>query len=318
MVQLKIFTTVFMMSMLFTTTHSLAQIRIYPLDGNANEIINGQNGILGTGLNAPIDTTDRFGTSNSAYYFDGNRYIDIPVPGLLNNTFSVSAWVTIDSLPVYLNDFFGVGDNIADQAFGVGNDINGIGFFHAGYTLGGGNLYVYTDTVPQTQRWYHYVVTRSPTVVKLFIDGILVDTASTLGNLPDYGAGTHAVIGCRSTAFLGYQGWIGKIDDVRFYDYALPDTSVITSQINSEIGAVKNTVNIYPNPASNRLFIDLPNNSSGNIVVLNLFGDQIFEEIFLNESKKEINLTNIAAGIYFVKVFHGEKLSCKKVIVYHN
>ena len=61
--------------------------------------------------------------------------------------------------------------------------------------------------------------------------------------------------------------------------------------------------------------IELPNTSKWNIVILNLLGDKIFEENIFNESKKEINLKNISDGIYFVKVFDGEKQFTKKLII---
>ncbi len=79
---------------------------------------------------------------------------------------------------------------------------------------------------------------------------------------------------------------------------------------------------------SENLFFISPNPSSGNFVVflgeiiakvnieiINIIGENVLNENILNESKKEINLKNISAGIYFVKVFDGEKSYCKKLIV---
>jgi hypothetical protein len=34
--------------------------------------------------------------------------------------------------------------------------------------------------------------------------------------------------------------------------------------------------------------------------------------------KKEINLRNISQGVYFIKVFDGEKSYCKKLIINQN
>lgn len=47
----------------------------HPFNGNANDI--GPNAINGNVVNATL-TTDRNGSANSAYYFDGSSYIDLP------------------------------------------------------------------------------------------------------------------------------------------------------------------------------------------------------------------------------------------------
>ena len=39
------------------------------------------------------------------------------------------------------------------------------------------------------------------------------------------------------------------------------------------------------------------------------------EKNIYNESREEINVKNISAGIYFVKVLDGEKSYCRKLIV---
>lgn len=56
----------------------------------------------------------------------------------------------------------------------------------------------------------------------------------------------------------------------------------------------------------------------GNVEILNILGEKVFTENILNEPKKQINLKNISSGIYFVKVFDGEKYYCKKIIIEQN
>ena len=55
------------------------------------------------------------------------------------------------------------------------------------------------------------------------------------------------------------------------------------------------------------------------------FGQNVYAEDIINESKKEINLNNAAAGIYFVKVYvypdsigNAEKYYCRKIVVEHD
>ena len=70
----------------------------YPFCGNADDIVNGINGIL----HGATLTPDRFGNIDNAFIFDGNDYIE------LNNTFynaaamtqlSYNVWFKVDQLP---------------------------------------------------------------------------------------------------------------------------------------------------------------------------------------------------------------------------
>lgn len=70
-------------------------VAYYPFNGNANDASG--NNINAVTTNATL-TTDRIGTSNSAYYFDGaTSYIQLPYSNLYNfapqDSFSISVWV---------------------------------------------------------------------------------------------------------------------------------------------------------------------------------------------------------------------------------
>ncbi|MEP7171176.1 MAG: T9SS type A sorting domain-containing protein [Bacteroidota bacterium] len=82
---------------------------------------------------------------------------------------------------------------------------------------------------------------------------------------------------------------------------------------------IENDFYISPNPSKGKFIILFEGTIlKGNIEILNILGENVFAENIFIESKKEINLKNIADGIYFVKVFDGEKYYCKKLIVEHD
>ena len=54
------------------------------------------------------------------------------------------------------------------------------------------------------------------------------------------------------------------------------------------------------------------------ICIMSIIGEKVFRINIFKESKKEINLNNISDGIYFMKVFDGEKSYCRKIIIEHN
>lgn len=77
-----------------------------------------------------------------------------------------------------------------------------------------------------------------------------------------------------------------------------------------------NPLLIMPNPTSGFLKVEFEVElNNGNIELFNILGERVYSETIFRESKKEINLKNISQGIYFVKVFDGEKSYCKKLIV---
>jgi hypothetical protein len=87
----------------------------------------------------------------------------------------------------------------------------------------------------------------------------------------------------------------------------------------NEINSDKQLFVISPNPSNGKLIITFERIiKNGRVEILNIVGEKLWREIIFNESKKEINLKNISSGIYFVKVFDGEKNFCKKIIVEHN
>lgn len=75
-------------------------VAYYPFNGNAND--ESGNGHYGTVHGATL-TEDRFGNADSAFYFDGNDYIEISSGEIVpQNTITISAWIKI---PVNFSDF---------------------------------------------------------------------------------------------------------------------------------------------------------------------------------------------------------------------
>lgn len=72
----------------------------------------------------------------------------------------------------------------------------------------------------------------------------------------------------------------------------------------------------FPNPSTGNFTLKFSQYlSKGSIEIYSAIGEKIWYENIYNELKKEIKLKNVCGGIYFVKVFDGEKSYCKKLIV---
>ncbi len=76
----------------------------------------------------------------------------------------------------------------------------------------------------------------------------------------------------------------------------------------------QNNYQVYPNPTNNILNIDFPNNENINIEIVNLFGRSLINEL-INENNSSVDLTNLASGIYLVKISDQTKIiSIQKII----
>ena len=74
----------------------------------------------------------------------------------------------------------------------------------------------------------------------------------------------------------------------------------------------KDLFSIYPNPSTGKFSIEFSNQQQiTSVEIYNLFGESVFQK----QNTNEIDLSSAAKGIYFVKVYAGEKIYTEKIIV---
>lgn len=187
----------------------------YSFSGNANDLSsNGNNGVL---FGSPLLTTDRFGSLNSAYEFDGiDDYI---------NTFSTFDFVD-RSLSLWVNpyDLNGAGST-ANVAISQDDDALNYGLLRASFSNGqmklwaGGSLGTYTSNNIVANSWIHVVLIRQGNISKYYIDNVLVHTSTAHGTGSIVNPNPNLIIGCGRR--LINQFFKGKVDDIRIYDRAI-------------------------------------------------------------------------------------------------
>ncbi len=69
---------------------------------------------------------------------------------------------------------------------------------------------------------------------------------------------------------------------------------------------------IYPNPAKNNLFIETTLNSDIHVSIVNMLGNEVVNTKVTNNT---VNVSNLASGIYIVKITEEGKNSTKKLII---
>lgn len=189
--------------------------------------------------NGAVFIKDRYGKDSSAMFFDGiDDHIIFPHDSFINlNAYTYSAWVKAD-----LNS----GNAMTIMSVGGASNLNpGDGFeqsvswvheLNANRLFGGSYSYnsnivqskIYSNPVEKGE-WYHVTFTRDSSNVKLYVNGVQVQSMSTdsvKGSTAHYGlvSQKRAVIG--SIARLDTYFFKGIIDDVIIYKKPLSVTQV--------------------------------------------------------------------------------------------
>jgi hypothetical protein len=88
----------------------------------------------------------------------------------------------------------------------------------------------------------------------------------------------------------------------------------------SSINTIKENVafNVYPNPNNGEFTLDLGKNTEEAVVeIYNAVGSLVYSEQ-VNQSKVNINLTNVAKGVYFIKIQSQKGQAVKGIVINNN
>lgn len=202
-------------------------VSYYSFDGNANDAIGSNNGVVVGATLAP----DMFGSPNKAYSFQGtNSWIlttDTDFPDG-NKPRTVSMWVTFRSYGIpsptdtglFSYGSGGANDTFYAILFGAARPNNPIAVGRSG----GGDFPQVEGTL--LNHWYHIVLSHDGSTSKIYLDGALKAMANrTYDTILD----GNFYIGSYTHIF----GWSendpcvdGVIDNVRVYNRALTDEEV--------------------------------------------------------------------------------------------
>lgn len=206
----------------------------WPFNGNANdESGNGNNGTV----NGATLTNDRFGNANKAYNFDGiDDYINCGNNPILQlNDFSISIWSNLDSssnwsgvngggyflqkgcdnpLPpnngfsyriYYQNPYGLIADNFTSNRVGLDNNLTGL-----------------------FQNWNNIVFTYNNSQLKLFYNGVIVDSIIRSGTTAINN--DNLLIGCRKELINSLctlnDYFTGQLDDIGIWNRALTNCEI--------------------------------------------------------------------------------------------
>lgn len=253
----------------------------WPFNGNAID----ESGNLNNGsVNNATLTQDRNGNINSAYSFNGNdTYIEVPSNSNLelSNNYSVNGWFqaniffnTATSDRSIISKVQSNGWNDGYEVI-VGGTTNSIA--HVGNV--GGNNFNLSSTGYLLNTWYMFTITYNGSIMNLFMDGVLVNSQATSGNLQT--GSLPLRFGMRDGSI---QYFNGDLDDIGIWNRALSYCE-IQDLYNSQLGSAntfssqsQTSVDTYTWPVNNQtytqsgIYVDTLINAAGcdSLITLNL------------------------------------------------
>jgi len=198
-------------------------IGYWPFNGNANdESGNGNNGSVN---NAALLTTDRYGNSNNAYYFDGTDNSDIDVPS--SNNLNITNDITI-SFWIFSNSNSGEKHIIDRDLCGFNNDwrilqLNNSVHWSSG--VSGSDQFVSVSLI--ANQWNFIVAKREGNLFTLTINDSFSSPSQMTLNNSSFGNNSSPIFFgdavCNSPS---QNNFLGKLDDVGIWNRALSQQEI--------------------------------------------------------------------------------------------
>lgn len=286
-------------------------VAYYPFNGNTNDSTSNNNDGTIVGTVTPV--ANRLNTPNSSYFFDGNNsYIDVPAATSIQPTsaVSVSAWLNTTDKTYWnfavckrLNHSVSPGESYL-LASTSGNSSTwqwAVSSSSTEYTL-------VSNELVEENVWKHLVGTFDGDTMRLFLNGQKIGTKviphTTLGysNL-SLRLGLGIVINSPPKA-----AWKGSMDEIRIYDRALT-TDEVTYLYNPGLLSTENiapihfNIDIYPNPASDVLFIDVDAAkdllNDAQLKITDISGKELINGFY---DVKGIDISSLSTGVYFLNI----------------
>jgi hypothetical protein len=216
----------------FSQAPTAGLVAYWRMNGNYTDA--GPNAIHGTNVGSTA-TTNKAGTASSAMNFSNpgstvSQYATHPVNANLN--FSAAQDFSIAFLfyvPSWIHNL-GFYDNNLNYN-GIGIWMWDIGSRVIQFNFRNGSL---ASTPITMAKWYHVTCTKAGTILRIYLDGLLVATGSPGTQTPTYSfPGKFGTMSFNGQTPPEYNGFTGKLDEFRIYNRALTATEIAQTASNA-------------------------------------------------------------------------------------
>ena len=289
----------------FTTLASVVTTPITIAEYSFDNTYNNINGNSPFTSNAGTSfTTDRHNNANGAININdtGTSATIVGLPYGANPR-TISVWAKTNVFDSQINYIFHYGTSANGNGLAL-RPTTILYFANAGANLETANTYTNTT-------WVHYVCTYDGSTATVYKNGVLFSSGAKSFNTAS--ALDVFKLGLTESGTATY--FNGAIDDLKIYNYVL-DQADITSLYNnntlssSDFAQNNLEVSLYPNPVNDVLNIETTLEVKS-VEIYNIQGQKV-----LSSNQKQINVSDLAAGMYMVRIQDAENNSAiKKVII---
>jgi hypothetical protein len=300
----------------FSFGNAQTLIHNFPFDGSYNDAVGSSYYFQ----NGSFFRTDRNGNPLKAIEVNsvnggiaGGAMPDIPVG---TNHRTISIWVkflpSANSFDRYF--IFGYGGNGENQGFNLTqafSPVSAVSTLQVS-TAGFSSVNSVNTTVAvDLNVWYHYVVSFNGSVVKVYRNNQLLINQTVSGWSTTIANGAlrlgNNTVGQSTTSPI-------YLDDLQVYNYVLNDAEITNLFTNNTLSSQNFSQNnleaaLYPNPVNDILNIKMDSGIQS-VEVFNLQGQKV-----KSSNQKQINVSDLAAGIYMVRIQDTDNAIATKKIV---
>ena len=268
----------------------------FKFNNSTSNEANTTNFSLGSGV---VFTPDRSNIAANALLIRSNaangssaNINDIPVG---NSNRTISLWYQVTG-NLNFPKIFSYGTNSAYRSFAIYIGPNGNIVFNDSYgDLNFGGSY-------SAGAWRHLVIVYDNNYIYVYVNGVLLNSV-------------YRVLNTNFSAFnMGNTIAFTLIDDLKIYGTALSQTDVTSLYTNNTLSSTDFNQNnlqvaLYPNPANDILNIEMTNDVKS-IEIYNIQGQKV-----KTSNQKQINVADLSAGLYMIKVEDTENATATKKFV---
>jgi len=293
----------------------------FPFNGNANDASGNSNDGM---VDGPILTSDREGNPNSAYEFDGldDRIVVVDNQSLwLEGDYTLDVWFmpfTVKSGTIFRKNS---SQNSGGTLPAYGLSLSGTQHFvyNINTSVSGNGISSQQSALNlqyEPNTWYRLIARRTGDRIIMTINefgtGIFNNLERNISGTTAYDT-SPLIIGTRLG--LASDTFHGVIDDIKIYDRFLTLEEVTGKDFDDDPTSTENVqtidVKIYPNPSSDRIEFDLPddfNPHGAYAKIYNSVGQEIITQKLV-ANKNVISISEFNPGSFFIEVYDNHRRS---------
>jgi hypothetical protein len=293
----------------------------WSLNGNANDASANNN--HGTN-NGAVDTTDRYGNPNSAYFFNGSSsYISIPTSASLESpttNLTMSAWVKLSGYSLVGQSFGPIltkSNNSANAfMYRFTIDMNGISYYAGtnNWTTNTGAAFNFS-----LNQWYLLTAVLDSFNSYFYLNDSLIAANAFTTNIAN---NTLPLEIGRDVPGIT-EVFNGIIDDIGIWNVALTQQQITdlflgpTAGVNESVS--ENSLHVFPNPSGDMVTIRMPELKAGNaeLFLYDAKGSMVkklFTDVSAGNSELKFSIADLPPGMYSVRIVNGNRQQVTRFI----